>query len=79
MGVAVASFFSRDDIDFSAPGMVNEVIDNLTPELKFVEDTATGLYAAMTGRTPEQIKAAKAQLGNVGGEPYLSWYGFPAG
>lgn len=64
------------------------------------------LYAAMTGRTPEQIKAAeinavfdtnldpedfsaimncanhqlveiaKSQLGNVGGEPYWSWYGF---
>lgn len=161
-GTAVAAFFSRDDIDFSAPGLVNEVIDSLTPEqtagLQFVEDTVNGLHAAMTGRTAEQLKAAevlyilalseqakepgfvaklagcfadsqtdeqliaevnavfgtgldpedfsaimnntfregsgfihfpsgkyanhqlveaaKAQLGNVGGEPYWSWYGF---
>ena len=145
-GTAVAAFFSRDDIDFSAPGLVNEVIANLTTEqigeLHFVEDTVNGLHAAMTGRTPEQLKAAevlyilalseqakepgfvaklagcfadgqtdqqliaevnavfgtgldpedfsaimnyanhqlvevaKAQLGNVGGEPYWSWYGF---
>ena len=161
-GTAVAAFFSRDDIDFSAPGLVNEVIANLTTEqigeLHFVEDTVNGLHTAMTGRTAEQIKAAevlyilalseyskepgfvaklvgcfadgqtdeqliaevnavfgtdldpedfsaimnntfrkgsgfihfpsgkypnhqlvevaKAQLGNVGGEPYWSWYGF---
>ena len=62
-GTAVAAFFSRDDIDFSAPGLVNEVIANLTTEqigeLYFVEDTVNGLHAAMTGRTPEQIKAAE--------------------
>ncbi len=109
-----------------------------------MEDTVKALHSAMTGRTPEQIKAAevlyilalseyskepgfvaklvgcfadgqtdeqliaevnavfgtdldpedfsaimnyanhqlvevaKAQLGNVGGEPYWSWYGFPS-
>ena len=62
-GTAVAAFFSRDDIDFSAPGLVNEVIDSLTPEqtagLQFVEDTVNGLHAAMTGRAAEQIKAAE--------------------
>ena len=59
----MASFFSRDDIDFSAPGLVNEVVDNLTPEqigeLQFVEDTVNALHTAMTGRTAEQIKAAE--------------------
>lgn len=146
-GAAVASMFSRDDIDFTMPGIVDEVMDSLTPEeiseLQFVEDTVNALHAAMSGRTPEQIKAAevlyilalsehakepgfvakltgcfadgqtdeqliaavntafgtsldpddfsaimnyanhqlvevaKSQLGNVGGEPYWSWYGFP--
>lgn len=146
-GAAVAAFFSRDDIDFSMPGLADEIIVNLTPEeiseLQFVEDTVNALHTAMSGRTPEQIKAAevlfilalskyakepgfvakltgcfadgqtdeqliaavntafgtsldpddfsaimnyanhqlvevaKSQLGNVGGEPYWSWYGFP--
>lgn len=133
-------------MDFSAPGVVNEVIGSLSPEeigeLQFIEDTVNSLHTAMTGRTPQQIKAvevlyilalydrarepdfiekltgcfaedqtdeqlimevnavfgtnldpddfsaimnyanhqlveiAKSQLGNVGGEPYWSWYGF---
>lgn len=139
--------FSREDVDFTMPGMVDEVLDSLTPEevseLQFVEDTVNALHTAMSGRTPEQIKAAevlyilalseyakepgfvaklagcfaddqtdeqliaavntvfgtnldpddfsaimnyanhqlvevaKSQLGNIGGEPYWSWYGFP--
>ena len=62
-GAAVASFFSRDDIDFAAPGLTEEIIQDLTPEevaeLQFVEDTVKALHSAMTGRTPEQIKAAE--------------------
>ena len=145
-GVALAGIASAEGVDFNDPRIVEEVINNLTPEqkdeLQFVEDTVQGLHLAMTDRTPEQIKAAevlyilalydlghepdfiekltgcfkenqsddelitrvnevfgtnlnpddftaimnyanhqlveiaRSQLGNVGGEPYWSWYGF---
>ena len=55
--------FSREDVDFTMPGMVDEVLDSLTPEevseLQFVEDTVNAIHTAMSGRTPEQIKAAE--------------------
>lgn len=47
-GAGVASMFSREDVDFTMPGMVDEVIANLTPEevseLQFVEDTVNALH-----------------------------------
>ena len=144
--VALAAVISMEDADFTSPEVQAKVILSLTEEqvdeLTLIEDTVNALHAAMTGRTPEQIKAAevlyilalselakepgfvaklvgcfadgqtdeqliaevntvfgteldpedfsaimnyanhqlveiaKAQLGNVGGEPYWSWYGF---
>ncbi len=144
--VALAAVISMEDADFTSPEVQAKVILSLTEEqvdeLTLIEDTVNALHAAMTGRTPEQIKAAevlyilalseharepgfvaklvecfadnqtdeqliaevntvfgtdldpedfsaimnyanhqlveiaKSQLGNVGGEPYWSWYGF---
>lgn len=144
--VALAAVISMEDADFTSPEVQAKVILSLTEEqideLTLIEDTVNALHTAMTGRTPEQIKAAevlyilalseyakepgfvaklvgcfadgqtdeqliaevntvfgteldpedfsaimnyanhqlveiaKAQLGNVGGEPYWSWYGF---
>lgn len=144
--VALAAVISMDDADFTSPEVQAKVILSLTEEqvdeLTLIEDTVNAIHAAMTGRTPEQIKAAevlyilalseyakepgfvaklvgcfadgqtdeeliskvntvfgtdldpedfsaimnyanhqlveiaKSQLGNVGGEPYWSWYGF---
>ena len=144
--VALAAVTSMEDVDFTSPEVQSKVILSLTEEqideLTLVEDTVNALHTAMTGRKPEQIKAAevlyvlalseyakepgfvaklagcfandqtdeqliaevnaafgtaidpedfsaimnyanhqlveiaKAQLGNVGGEPYWSWYGF---
>ena len=55
----MASFFSRDDIDFSAPGLVNEVVDNLTPEQieksgfdKYYVDHTLALWPQSAGGTP---------------------------
>ena len=51
-GAGVASMFSREDVDFTMPGMVDEVLDSLTPEevseLQFVEDTVNALHIAIT-------------------------------
>ena len=144
--VALAAVISMKDADFTSPEVQAKVILSLTEEqvdeLTLIEDTVNALHTAMTGRTPEQIKAAevlyilalsefakepgfvaklvrcfaddqtdeeliaevnaafgteldpedfsaimnyanhqmveiaKSQLGNVGGEPYWSWYGF---
>lgn len=34
--------------------------------------------AIMNYANHQLVEVAKAQLGNVGGEPYWSWYGFPS-
>ena len=61
--VALAAVTSMEDVDFTSPEVQTKVILSLTEEqideLTLVEDTVKALHTAMSGRTPEQIKAAE--------------------
>jgi len=54
--VALAAVVSTEGVNFNDPAVVQEVIDNLTPEqideLQFVEDTVLGIHLALADRTP---------------------------
>ena len=51
---------------------LNEISDK-----KFISLWTKAIYGSSTGDS-DIVKIALSQIGNVGGDPYWSWYGFPS-